>query len=360
MKFWSIELPRDNQDETRLIQIDALRFGPDPWHWLPHQPGRPEPSPRPEPLLSSYHGQRRLGRRVCGSAGSSRTGALRPTDVRIAIGSQSDGGSFVEYLCARVLWKSPPDALDAVLIELDRFAQGIALLAIAPRDRLLAADNPVLALIGHPEGGLLKRKNALLVDKGPRGTTPGPEYLHYQMPRDAAQQGGTVLETKTLTVVGMHRDNAFVGRPNLNGKPGTNNASEGIWIHSILDAIRRQLDFIMAARAWVANGKPTSALLSARKLTAIDAQLVTDPLAPSIADEAVPFLAGSRRVVAGRHSSRLRALAAALALLPIVIAAIAQLWISGTSFALTQLLPAGPTRIGGFLDPGAKANGPLD
>ncbi|MEQ1696051.1 MAG: TIR domain-containing protein [Hyphomicrobiaceae bacterium] len=301
-----------------------------------------------------------------GGAGPSKAGALRPADVRIAIEPQPESGASGEYRCARVVWQSPPDALDAVLIELDRPTPGSAPLVLAPRDRLLVPGSTQLALIGHATDGSLSLSTAgpdnlktILFDKGPRGTTPGPEFLHYQTRVAATQTGCPVIEIESWTVLGLHRENAFVGRPNLNGKPGTNNASEGIWIHSILDAITRGLVPVLAARAWAANGRPASALLSARRLKAIEAQLAAEPLAPSMAEEVAPFLAASRRAVAGRHAGRLRAMAAALALLPIVIAAGAHLWISRMSVALTPPMPAA-SRIGGFLDPGAKSNGPLE
>jgi siroheme synthase (precorrin-2 oxidase/ferrochelatase) len=318
-----------------------------------------------------------------GGAGMS---ALQPSDARIVFEAEAMAGAPHTYRCARVIWQSQPDAHDAVLFELDRpVPTGVAPLPIARADvRLLVEGSEPfessqgtqgtrLAVIGHARGGALSlqsagtvgEQQAELVDMGPRTERAGPGapiFLHYTAPTEPGHSGSPVFETEDWTVVALHHAGPVGtdGRPRLNGKPGKNFASEGIAIRSILTAARRQLDWLDRARAWAAAGKPRARLMSPSQLKAFAAQIAAEPLSSWLVAEIAPYVAASRRALPEKRARRLRALAACLALVPLVVAVGAERWIARASVELSPPMQITRGRIDRFLDPAAKAPGPVE
>lgn len=218
-----------------------------------------------DPELGSFHGVE-------------SPGVIRPEHARIIFEDDLLSGSEHEneasralpavernraYRCARVVWQSPPSLHDATLIELDRKVQNIQPLALAPREAMLIFGDGAagsdkgtrLAVLGYPEGGNLAvsvqrridEARASLVDIGRRslnGAVTDPIYLHYRTPTGPGTSGSPVFEAENWQVVAIHHAGftESAGLPKLGGKPGVSFANEGIWIHSIIDAVRAHLD----------------------------------------------------------------------------------------------------------------------
>ena len=179
--------------------------------------------------------------------------SLLPADARIVFEQMEISG---EYRCARVIWQSPPEVCDAILIELDRNIETIQPLVLGSSSTPLIAaggNNPgsALAIIGHAGGRALSLSSlsapiqtsaSKLIDFGPKGTTSEPVYLHYTTPTEAGNSGSPVIELENWTVVAVHHMGFPPdGLPRLGGKSGVNIANEGVSIHSIRKAIDASL-----------------------------------------------------------------------------------------------------------------------
>ncbi|MEQ1712858.1 MAG: tetratricopeptide repeat-containing protein, partial [Hyphomicrobium sp.] len=116
--------------------------------------------------------------------------ALPPAQAAIVFeGADGHGGVFS---CSKIHWQSPSGLHDAALVELDRVVEGIKPLVFASGEMKLDIDDgggkkgTRLAVVGHPEGGALsvgltgslEDISARLVDKGPKGNSQDPTYLH--------------------------------------------------------------------------------------------------------------------------------------------------------------------------------------
>jgi V8-like Glu-specific endopeptidase len=85
-------------------------------------------------------------------------------------------------------------------------------------------------VIGHPKGGSLSfsiHDNVLLDHKAP--------HLHYRAPTEGASSGSPVFNSQ-WKLVGLHHAGSKDMR-RLNGE-GTYAANEGIWIQSIIKAMK--------------------------------------------------------------------------------------------------------------------------
>ena len=105
-------------------------------------------------------------------------------------------------------------------------------------------------IIGYPRGGEMQfslQDNRLLDHEGPpQGLPPVPERVrvHYFAPTEPGNSGSPVFD-ENWNCIALHHaglkddpDAGLVGMQQLNGKDGDYSANEGIWIASIMAAIR--------------------------------------------------------------------------------------------------------------------------
>lgn len=191
-------------------------------------------------------------------------GALAPEMAEIVF--EAADGHAEAFACKSVLWQSPSGLHDACLLEIDREVKDIKPLSVAKPEMPLVPDDGSgkkgtrLSVVGHPEGGALsigfagslEDISARLVDKGPRGASGEPVYLHYSVPTEPGNSGSPVLETERWQVVGLHHAgfNETHGRPRLGGRAGSHHANEGICIQSIRAAVKEQNAGNKRRRGW--------------------------------------------------------------------------------------------------------------
>ncbi len=90
-------------------------------------------------------------------------------------------------------------------------------------------------VIGHPFGGTLQlsfQDNILLDHENPK--------LHYRTPTEGGSSGSPVFNQQ-WDLIGLHHAGSNE-MPCLNGKRGTYNANEGIWIQAIKKALKSKLE----------------------------------------------------------------------------------------------------------------------
>lgn len=137
-----------------------------------------------------------------------------------------------------ILWTSGETGVDATLFRMEEIGQSIPYLRLA-KVLPLADGQQRVYVIGHPLGRQLTyslQDNRLLEHEGPtRGTPTDPAVrrLNYRAPTDRGNSGSPVLNSQ-WRVIGLHRAGSPV--PCLNGRPGTVEANQGVWIQSIRDA----------------------------------------------------------------------------------------------------------------------------
>ena len=165
--------------------------------------------------------------------------ALNPEDAIVTF-EALDGNR--EYTGLKILWSSPSGALDATLLkftaadkdrldQLAKDAETYSVSAILPDPKA----SPKLFIIGHPKGGTLQlslHDNLLLDHQAPR--------IHYRTPTEGGSSGSPVF-TEQWKLIGLHHA-GVKNMPCLNGKPGTYDANEGIWIQSMITALRERSD----------------------------------------------------------------------------------------------------------------------
>lgn len=135
------------------------------------------------------------------------------------------------------VWSS--SELDVVIF---RPARDLPLQPLPVAKQLPALDVPQrIYVIGHQEDSALKlaiHDNELLDHEDPpsdAGRADGVVRVHYRAPTEAASAGAPVFNDR-WEVIAVHRRGATVRR--LNGRDGTYEASEGIWIRSLAAAVR--------------------------------------------------------------------------------------------------------------------------
>lgn len=274
--------------------------------------------------------------------------ALAPDEVRIVTNATTADGVTEVYRCARVVWQSRPDKLNAVLIELDRPALNIQFLPIVLRLSFLRP-----SLLSNAKVMVLARASSLSAINS--GTVIANDdksgVFSYPVGNGDVAVGCPVLEEENLRVVGIHQSmdssNPPIGRT--------------VFIRSIVNAVRQQLAILSLARDWRASGEKKSRLLKAAQLKGIDAQIRDNPLSPWMASEIEPFLTASRRTLMRSTVATRRAFAAALAALPLIAGVAADRWIANVSVALSPPPnSAVSSRIDNFLNPSVSTNeGPM-
>jgi len=154
-------------------------------------------------------------------------GSLDPSDPKITFEAfpASEGKS---YTIAKLLFTSPPNALDATLLRLTPPVPPCQLYPIAKR--LPLADGFQKALvIGHPLGGGLSFSlfDSLLLDWD-------DSKIHYRTPTEPGSSGSPVFNQQ-WDLIGLHH----AGSKTLNKLhgEGTYEANEGIWIQRIIRAL---------------------------------------------------------------------------------------------------------------------------
>lgn len=163
--------------------------------------------------------------------------ALRPGDA-IIIFEALDRDE--EFRGQEIIWSSPSNVLDATVIRLNKESQdrlkeltkGIKIYPVSP---YLPEIDPVspkrIYIIGHPYGGTLRLScdnNIFLDYQDPK--------IHYRTATDEGSSGSPVFDQQ-WDLIGLHHAGSKE-MPCLNEKPGTYEANEGIWIQSIIKAMK--------------------------------------------------------------------------------------------------------------------------
>ena len=143
-----------------------------------------------------------------------------------------------------LVWKS--SQLDACLLRLAMPVDGVAPLPLA-RDlpHVSSSPHPRVHVIGYSDGrelSLFLQDNELLDHEGPptgKPSDPAVVRVQYRAATQAGSAGSPVFNASSLQVVAQHQSGGSMRR--LNEQSGTWQASEGIWIQSIVQAVRRDL-----------------------------------------------------------------------------------------------------------------------
>jgi hypothetical protein len=157
--------------------------------------------------------------------------ALRLGDAKVSFQGHvgDDRGPFP---VTEILWSSPPQELDATLAVVKQVPSVVAEYAISERPLNLLQPSRIYA-IGHPLGGDLSLSihDNLLVDfLEPR--------IHYRTPTEPGSSGSPLFDD-AWNLIGLHHAGSSSLRK-LRGD-GCYQANEGIWMHSIIVALRESL-----------------------------------------------------------------------------------------------------------------------
>ena len=163
--------------------------------------------------------------------------ALRPEEV-IVIFEALDSNE--EYKDLSIVWSSPSHELDATILQFnaadkDRLKALTKELKFYPISKYLptveAPPTQKVYVIGHPFGGTLQIsfQDNLLIDHDKL------TKIHYRTPTEGGSSGSPVFNQQ-WDLIGLHHAGSEA-MPCLNGKPGTYEANEGIWIQAIRNAL---------------------------------------------------------------------------------------------------------------------------
>lgn len=155
-------------------------------------------------------------------------GSLDPDEATIIFEACEAAGQQ-KFKAAKLLWTSPPDQLDATLLEVDPPLPNIEPYPVAKRLPLVDGVQKVY-VIGHPLGGGLSisLNDNLLLDYDDR-------LLHYRAPTEGGSSGSPVFNQK-WDLIGLHHAGGTAMKK-LKGQDGTYAANEGIWIQRIIKAM---------------------------------------------------------------------------------------------------------------------------
>ena len=161
------------------------------------------------------------------------TDALRFDEATVTFQMLKETGECKEsFQFADILWTSPPWELDATLLKLDENIEDIQPYPIAPRLPLADGEQRVY-VIGHPKGGTLSfsiQDNILLDHESP--------FLHYRAPTEGGSSGSPVFNQQ-WKLIGIHHAGSKETKK-LHDMPGTYAANEGIWIQSVVEAMKQK------------------------------------------------------------------------------------------------------------------------
>jgi hypothetical protein len=132
------------------------------------------------------------------------------------------------------LFESGSDELDVTVARLDAAVTGVEACPIAPRvaPQFDPARPRQVYVIGHPNGAGL----AISIDDNLEVGWREP-LLHYRAPTDHGSSGSPVFDDAWRLLAVHHGGSDAMDR--LDGA-GKYQANEGIWIHTVVDAIARQ------------------------------------------------------------------------------------------------------------------------
>jgi hypothetical protein len=154
-------------------------------------------------------------------------GALHPSEAVVTFAALDGVAPDQEFALGKVLFHSPPEALDVTVAEL---AAPVAPKTPYPLAPVLpvAGSEAQVRVIGHPSGGGLSLSvNRLLDHEAPR--------LHYRTATEGGSSGSPVFN-QNWQLIGLHHAGGDA-MPRLKGQPGTYQANEGIWIQAIRAAM---------------------------------------------------------------------------------------------------------------------------
>ena len=137
-----------------------------------------------------------------------------------------------------VFWCSQRQAHDATLMLAEGLPDAIPPLAFGAKLPALSDDHPQnVYVIGHPGGrrlGYSIQENKLSGYEA-LGDGPQPSRVHYTSPTEGGSSGSPAFDSY-WQVIALHHAEGQMSR--LDGKDGTYEANEGIWIQSICQAAR--------------------------------------------------------------------------------------------------------------------------
>jgi hypothetical protein len=137
--------------------------------------------------------------------------ALSPGDAIVTFELlRQEGQAADEYSVSRLLWTSPPWELDATILQLESVPQGVKPFRVHSR-LPLPNDEQRVYIIGHPK---------------------------YRAPTEGGSSGSPVFNSQ-LKLIGLHHAGSNEMQ-RLNGKKGTYEANEGIWIQSVIRSLANQ------------------------------------------------------------------------------------------------------------------------
>lgn len=164
--------------------------------------------------------------------------ALRPEEVTIIFEALDRD---MEFTVSELIFTSPSHELDVSIVRFDaenqerlkELTKDVNIYRVASLlPRLIDGDKQTqrIYIIGHPGGGTLQlsfQDNALLDHQDPK--------IHYRTPTEGGSSGSPVFNEQ-WELVGLHHAGSRT-LPKLNGKKGTYEANEGIWIKAIKNAL---------------------------------------------------------------------------------------------------------------------------
>lgn len=182
--------------------------------------------------------------------------ALMPDDQPTVRFEGQDGDRT--FPVTGILFEAPGgrEGLDCTIFAIDSGGEALrpVPLNLAGMPNLKRRVHPRVYLIGHARGGELQfslQDNRLIDHEGePDGAPPvvARRRLHYFAPTDQGNSGSPVFD-EGWCCIGLHRagqkydpDEGFFGMEQLNGKPGRHSANEGVWIGSVVEAIRSRTE----------------------------------------------------------------------------------------------------------------------
>ena len=145
-------------------------------------------------------------------------GAVHPLEAVVTFAALDGVDPTTEFRIARVISSSPRQELDFAVVELAAPVVPKAPYPIAPV-LPVASSRVAVRIIGHPSGrGLSLSSNVLLDHQAPK--------LHYSTATEGGSSGSPVF-SHDWKLMGLHHAGGDAV-PQLNGKPGTYAANEGI------------------------------------------------------------------------------------------------------------------------------------